>query len=156
MTWWPPQVAPPSVILLTFREVILPGADSSETSAGPAPEPEGSTQCVARSPTGRHEESLHASVIAGTIPEAADEVVHVSAVEGVSSDPGASLEPVPSTGSSFRAEEEANDPVVPKEMEATLRESNKHVWSLGNAFRRLGQAIQPGMEVILWSRALYT
>lgn len=53
------------------------------------------------------------------------------------------------------AEEESDGPVVPEEMEAALRESNERARALGNAFRRLGQAIQPRMEVILWISASY-
>jgi hypothetical protein len=45
-------------------------------------------------------------------------------------------------------EEEADGHVVLEEMDATIRQSSKRVRALGNAFKRLGQAIHPRMVVI--------
>lgn len=139
------SVSLPSVILLRFWETSSPNVGSLETSNYPAAEPTDPMEREARLSVKGVEESLAVSV--------ADGSVGVSRVKEVLSEMKAAPEAALSTGPTSLSKEDAEGPVVPGEMEAALRESNECARALGSALRRLGQAIQPGMEVILLDSA---
>lgn len=84
---------------------------------------------------------------------AIDEAVGGSSAKEALFNPDAASEAVPLMGPSFLNEEDTDGPVIPEGIEAMLRESSEHARALGNALRRLGQTIQPGMNVIFESNA---
>lgn len=152
----PPQVPSSSVILLLYWEVPASGSNSSETAVGPMYGPADFVELAASSTYGGCEGSPATPIALGSGTVLADGVVDTDSwrMRGETNYIYVNMKPPlgpRSRGSSSLSEEDIDGPFVPKEMEVALRESSKRSRDLGHALRRLGQAIQPGMEVMLKS-----
>lgn len=160
-----PQVSTPSVILLLFQEAASSSAASSGASSCPAGEPAKVGECEVRLPVEKPEEDAVVPAAEGTAPKAADLAACVSRGAGIcmnsdvlqrggasgvhelfSRTETAAVVSSPTSPASLSGEN-FEGPVVPEEMEATLRDSHDRALVLCSSLRRLGQTIQPGMEV---------